>query len=327
MLARDRQTNQFKKVYVKALDSNVIGTILPYAGTTLPDNYMFCNGDAISRTTYSALFDAIGTSFGTGDGSTTFNLPNLKGRVLVGLDGTDTDFDTIGKTSGEKSEEHYHLTPFVGDTEIGNISKLQWNKSFNYPTESVLSPNTNTLNNTPSGTSFTGYQYGTSKVNLSKVQPSLVINFIIKVSETTPRSSETVNTFSNSTKDAYSCGYINNTFGGEIIDGTPYKTGKTYNGKDVYRLVKNLGYLPEGILSDQPIAIGITNFTLFTMPKIMYAGEIGTPPVVRYYPNPFMGSSNINSWINATSGDVLVTTGAGRSNLQLVIDIEFIYNS
>lgn len=152
---------------------------------------------------------------------------------------------------------------------------------------------------------------------------------IKKTSQTTPVQAEIVNAYSTSTEDGYSASYINNTFGGEIIDGTPYKTGKTYNGKDVYRLVKNLGYLPSGVLSDQAISIGITNFTLITFPKIMYAGVLGG--LMRYYPNPFMGGSpigtnNINSLI-MEDGNIYVSTQADRSGLQLVIDIEFIYNS
>lgn len=63
-----------------------VGTILPYGGDTAPTDYAFCDGSALSRTTYAALFAIIGTSFGVGDGSTTFNLPDMRGRVPVALD-------------------------------------------------------------------------------------------------------------------------------------------------------------------------------------------------------------------------------------------------
>jgi microcystin-dependent protein len=63
-----------------------IGSILGYAGTTEPTGWVFCDGAALSRTDYAALFAALGTSFGTGDGSTTFNVPDLRGRVPVGKD-------------------------------------------------------------------------------------------------------------------------------------------------------------------------------------------------------------------------------------------------
>lgn len=63
-----------------------IGTILDYAGTSAPSGYLFCYGQAISRTTYANLFSAIGTSFGVGDGATTFNIPDYRGRVSAGKD-------------------------------------------------------------------------------------------------------------------------------------------------------------------------------------------------------------------------------------------------
>ena len=63
-----------------------IGAIIAYAGATLPDGWVWCDGTAISRTDYATLFTAVGISFGAGDGSTTFNVPDLRGRVLVGKD-------------------------------------------------------------------------------------------------------------------------------------------------------------------------------------------------------------------------------------------------
>lgn len=62
-----------------------IGTIEMYGGSTLPTGWLYCNGQAINRTTYSVLFEVIGTSFGAGDGSTTFNLPDLRGRFPLGV--------------------------------------------------------------------------------------------------------------------------------------------------------------------------------------------------------------------------------------------------
>lgn len=78
------------------------GIVLPYAGSVAPDGYLLCDGSAVSRTTYSKLFTAIGTTYGSGDGSTTFNVPNLKGRNLIGYDANDTDFNALGKTGGSK---------------------------------------------------------------------------------------------------------------------------------------------------------------------------------------------------------------------------------
>lgn len=60
------------------------GTIIHYAGRTVPSGWLICNGANVSRTDYAALFAAIGTIYGAGNGSTTFGLPNLDGRYLEG---------------------------------------------------------------------------------------------------------------------------------------------------------------------------------------------------------------------------------------------------
>lgn len=62
------------------------GTILDYAGASLPNGYLLCYGQAVSRSTYAALFAALSTTWGSGDGSTTFNLPDLRGRAAFGKD-------------------------------------------------------------------------------------------------------------------------------------------------------------------------------------------------------------------------------------------------
>ena len=67
-----------------------VGAILDYAGPTPPPGWLACDGRAISRTTYSELFAAIGTAWGAGDGSTTFNLPPANGRAAIGA-GSVTD--------------------------------------------------------------------------------------------------------------------------------------------------------------------------------------------------------------------------------------------
>ena len=71
------------------------GVVLPFAGSAAPTGWLLCFGQAISRTTYAALFAAIGTAYGAGDGSTTFNLPDLRGRVPGGL-------DTMGGTAANR---------------------------------------------------------------------------------------------------------------------------------------------------------------------------------------------------------------------------------
>jgi microcystin-dependent protein len=66
--------------------STPIGSVVDYAGVSAPTNWLFCFGQAISRTTYASLFAVMGTAWGVGDGSTTFNLPDCRGRASVGKD-------------------------------------------------------------------------------------------------------------------------------------------------------------------------------------------------------------------------------------------------
>jgi len=72
---------------------------------------LICDGTAVSRTTYSTLFSTIGTLYGTGDGSTTFNIPDLRGRMTVGK-GTHTDVDALGDNDGaaigSRTPKHKH---------------------------------------------------------------------------------------------------------------------------------------------------------------------------------------------------------------------------
>ena len=63
-----------------------VGVVVPFAGSTSPAGWQLCYGQAISRTTYAGLFATIGTTYGSGDGSTTFNVPDLRGRVVAGED-------------------------------------------------------------------------------------------------------------------------------------------------------------------------------------------------------------------------------------------------
>lgn len=103
------------------------GDIKWTAVNTVPAGWLLCDGSAVSRTTYAALFAAIGTAFGVGNGSTTFNLPP-KGVVAVAFDAADGDFDAIGhgagglKAGGEKTHAlsvaelatHKHTIPTAG---------------------------------------------------------------------------------------------------------------------------------------------------------------------------------------------------------------------
>jgi microcystin-dependent protein len=94
------------------------GTVTAFAGSTAPSGYLLCDGQAISRTTYSTLFTEIGTTYGAGDGSTTFNLPDLRGIFVRGAGSQTiesvTYSGTLGTTQGQATA--LPTTPFTTNT-------------------------------------------------------------------------------------------------------------------------------------------------------------------------------------------------------------------
>ena len=77
----------------------VVGAIQMYGGATAPKGWLLCDGSAVSRTTYAKLFEVLGTAYGEGDGSTTFNVPNLQGRFALGASAN----KALGVTGGEET--------------------------------------------------------------------------------------------------------------------------------------------------------------------------------------------------------------------------------
>lgn len=73
-----------------------VGMIVPFAGSSAPDGWVLCEGQAVSRTAYAALFAVVGTAYGAGDGSTTFNLPDLRRRSPIGPGGAWSPGQQVG---------------------------------------------------------------------------------------------------------------------------------------------------------------------------------------------------------------------------------------
>ena len=100
------------------------GAVFPFAGGTLPSGYCLCNGDAVSRSSYAVLFSVIGTLYGVGNGSTTFNLPDLRGSFVRGLD-TGRGLDpgrTLGSSQADAYRSHAHSITDVAHTHTATDS-------------------------------------------------------------------------------------------------------------------------------------------------------------------------------------------------------------
>jgi len=154
------------------------GAVVPYAGTAAPAGWLFSYGQAISRTTYATLFAALSTTYGVGDGSTTFNLPDIRGRAAFGKDDMggagasrllNTGIDgtvqnpvgtTLGATGGN---DRRVLTQTAGVVPVGTGTNVEATTAFDGITIS------------------TDGGYGPGSPDTSAIPPAIVLNYIIKI--------------------------------------------------------------------------------------------------------------------------------------------------
>lgn len=164
------------------------GAILPYAGSSAPAGWLLCNGQAVSRTTYATLFGISGTAYGSGNGSTTFNVPDLRGRVPAGLDNmggsaanrlTGTSGGVTGSALGNfgglethkltipQLPAHKHLDGYAQDGSAGSYGN-------------ATGPSTEDMSFSGSSTSHPYTSSVGSDAAHNNVQPTLIVNYIIK---------------------------------------------------------------------------------------------------------------------------------------------------
>lgn len=166
------------------IDQLFMGKVFDYVGTSVPQYHLFCFGQAVSRTTYAGLFNVIGTTFGAGDGTTTFNLPDIRGRVIAGKDnmgGTSAnrltnptsstiggiDGDVLGNTGG--AETHTQTVAQLARHRHGAATKDDAGGGAN-----------TIISNGGSGTEYYIYQsYEGNDTPHNNVQPTIIMNKII----------------------------------------------------------------------------------------------------------------------------------------------------
>ena len=96
-------SNVSGRVYQEGFQLVPPGCIMPYAVSSAPGGWLLCDGSVVSRTTYATLFSLIGSTYGNGDGVNTFNLPNMNGKMVVGFNSSDVNFDSLGEIGGSKT--------------------------------------------------------------------------------------------------------------------------------------------------------------------------------------------------------------------------------
>lgn len=165
------------------------GMIFDFAGANAPDGFLFCAGQAVSRTTFARLFAVIGTTFGTGDGSTTFNVPDLRGRVVAGR-------DNMGGTAAGRLTNAGTGNPGIDGNALGAVGGVDRlalteaqmpshiHSTYNQANGGILNNGSTTYTTTQgnSNTTSTSVTLPTGSGQAHpNAQPTIVLNKIIKV--------------------------------------------------------------------------------------------------------------------------------------------------
>lgn len=195
LVRKNSNSNESRIVDLEGSPPSIVtGMILPYAGSSAPTGYILCDGSAISRTTYSALFTKLSTTYGVGDGSTTFNIPDFRGRTLMGYGaGSGLTSRLMGATGG--NETHTLSTSELPSHNHGVTDPTHrhaWTSKKQYNSGSVTPGPANDVDQfinggnsdstwvTASATTGITVDNAGGGGSHPNIQPCLVLNFIIK---------------------------------------------------------------------------------------------------------------------------------------------------
>ena len=158
----------------ESADRTPVGAISAFGGTVQPDGWLMCNGAAVPRGQYPDLYAVIGTNFGAGDGSTTFNLPNLAGICLTGvgtqnINGRAKAGPALGALREDQFQGHWHVFNAMSSNDLQNLG--------NAPTR--MNNGAGTMSNIVIGAISDGTN-GTPRVGAYTHGPEIGVNFIIK---------------------------------------------------------------------------------------------------------------------------------------------------
>lgn len=281
-------------------DNEPVGTMKLWLSDVVPDNYLLADGQAVSRTNYPKLFEVLGTTYGEGDGSTTFNLPDMRDYVPVGKSDTDNNINELGKKYGEKT----HALSVAEMPQ--HVHNLKTSSETGSHTDGFLHNGSYELTNETMSTMPVG-----DNQPHNNMQPSIALNFIIKAKSSAGVVAEVIqeNETANET-DVYSAQATQNIIKQNIITGEECPTNEWIDGKRVYCKRIDLGEFPNSTTKE--IETGL-DMDAITITRFYATGKSATKAQFCIpYITTTNNSANIGLALLAT-GNIRIECGSDRS--------------
>lgn len=320
----DKTTQTYKELVLKpGGDTLPIGGIIAFASDTIPNGWLLCDGSVVSRATYSELFNAIGLNY-VEDGvewldEERFPLPNVKGKTVVGKDSTDTDFNTLGKTAGEKTHtltvdempSHTHDVAIAVNNTVAGGARYYFNSA---GTTSAPITDKAAWSN-----SLTAKAAGGGQAH-NNLQPSLTLNYIIKAKNTVVVKGDVIQENGTASENnTYSAKAIDNKLKTNIVIGQEFETGRIIDGKKEFGKEIYIGSLPNA--ARKIVETGLTNVKLTKLHGIARDSSIQIPLPFAY---PELPSCIGIMFVN---GSLYINTGSDRTKFTSEITIYYTKNT